>query len=300
MAREIDLAKSDIRACVKHDIIKEIQPHVIKEINDQVINQLEKSRAEEEPKQKADEGNLKDEEAIWPNRHLPFFEPGSVQSLTDKQSLEYIEPLFAVMGKGLRMLTMVTGYLEEDMPEAVKAKHTRNLLVHYQQDLTTNETKGRLITEVLTNHLVDLWTTLSTFTAIPGRLNKNTLGDILNELMVHMDGEILPAGNPVIRNLLTLKTILAEPNGVTNMEILQNIAKLTGSALQNELTSGRTINKDGTARDDVGEDFNVWKRGNCNKFPERCVTDLKLDTDRHKVSNWSDMYGLEAKRKGKN
>ena len=242
---------------------------------------------------------MTDQNAIWPNRHLPFFEARSVQSMTDKKSLDYQEPIFAVMGNGLRMLTMVTGYLEDSLPDQIRAKHIRNLLVHYQQDLTTNEPRGRLITEILTNQLVQQWATLSSFVIIPGRLNKNALGDVINELMVHLDGEILPTGNSIVRNLLTLKTMMAEPSGITNMEILQNVAKITGSALSNELTTGRTTTNEGLARDDVGEDFNIWKRGNCGKFPDRCVTDLRLDTDRHKVSNWSDMYGMENKRKGK-
>ena len=227
----MEKAKNEIITIVREKthtaIIKEIKPRILEEIDTRIEEKLKVLSTNIEPKQNADEGNMEDKDAIWPNRHLPFFEPRHVQGMTDKQSLEYQEPLFAVMGNGLRMLTMVTGYLEDTMSDAIKAKHVRNLLVHYQQDLTTNEPKGRLITEILTNQLVNAWAKLTSFVTIPGRLNKNHLGDVINELMVHLDGEILPAANLVVRNLLTLKVLMAQPSGITNMEVLQNVAKIT-------------------------------------------------------------------------
>ena len=279
-------------------VISTIKPRILEEISGQIDKKLEERKELFEPRQEADKGNMEDPEAIWPNKHLPYFEAKQVPTLSDDQTMAFFEPFFSVMGNGLRLLTMVTGYLSDNLTAVMKAKNLRNLLMHYQNDLTTNDPQGRMITETLCHQLVSQWVALINMVAIPGRINKHSIGDITNEILVHLDGEIFPLGNEVVRNLLVLKTMLADPVGVTNMEIIQALTRVLGPSLYNELTTGRSVSKEGQVRDDVGDDFNSWKRLNCNRLPDRCVLDFRLLTDRHKVNNWSDMYSMEARRKG--
>ena len=276
-------------------VIDSLKPKMLQEIGIRTKELFDK----QEPSKPADAGNMMDPEAIWPNKHLATFAPNAVSSLTDSQSLDYLEPMMAVMGNGLRTLTNIIGFINEDMDQKELSHNIRQLLVHYNKDLTCNEPNGRIITESIANHLVDQWIQLTNFLTIPGRLNKTAVGDILNNLMAHLDGEILPLGNKIVGNLRSLKFLMSENTSVTNLEVMQAIIKTVGPVLRNELTTGRTMTPAGTTRDDVGDDFNFWKRNPCHKFPERCITDLRLETDRHRVSGWTEMYSLEAKKKGK-
>ena len=229
---------------------------------------------------------------------MESFDVNQVGSLTDAKSLSFLEPMFYVLGNGLRMLMLVTGFIDERMDQRKLAENTRTLLCHYKRELTGNEPHGRVITETLSNHLVNEWVRLVNFVSIPGRINKSDIGDIINNIMIHLDGEILPTGNEVVRNLQCLKMKLCESSTVTNGEILQTLFKTTGLALANDYSTGRTMNKKGVVRNDVGEHFNYWMGTFCHKFPERAVVDLRLESDRHRVSSWSDMFDMEAKRKG--
>ena len=146
--------------------------------------------------------------------------------------------------------------------------------------------------------MIAQWMDLINIITCPGKLNKTIVGDLINGLMAHLDGEILPIGNSVVRELQSLKMIMAQSSTVTNAEVVETLARTLGPALTNDLTTGRILSKKGTVRDDVGENFNFWKRSFCFRFPERATVDLALESDRHKVAGWNELFGPEAKRKG--
>ena len=118
---------------------------------------LELQNRLEEPKQEADKGNLDDKDAVWPNRHMENFSTEQVATLTDNKTISFMEPLFYVMGPGLRNLMFVTGFISESMDQRKLAENLRTLLVHYKNDMTSNDPRGRMIAETISNHLVNEW-----------------------------------------------------------------------------------------------------------------------------------------------
>lgn len=290
----------NITKAITENVIDDLEPKMkqkIKDRTEEIENRLQESKSE------ADKGNMEDRQAIWPNKHLMLYDAKQIGGLSDSRTLAFMEPIFSVMGNSFRTLMLTIGFINEKMEKRQLAINLRALLIHYSTDLTTNEPNGRMITEIICSHLQEKWMELVNILIAPGDLNKTTVGKILNKLLTHLDGEILPSGNDIVRQLLTLKAIMA-PEHVPNTEVLLEIAKLVGPTLNNELTTGRIL-KNGQLRDDVGRDFNIWKKNSCHKFPERAIVDLRLNTDRHKVAAWCDQFCLEAKsdakreRKGK-
>ena len=125
-----------------------------------------------------------------------------------------------VMGRKVREFLFVTGYLRDDLQTQEKAKNLRTLMTHYHLELTGENTANRLLTDTLASHVTSIWCRLHDRIAHPGKIIKGDIGDDINAILMHVDGELLPGKNSVVSKLMTLKHQLGEKD-VTNASLIQ-------------------------------------------------------------------------------